>query len=127
MTTWKPPTERLEFADGAWWEFRAVVTRGMRKAFRRAAATALIATMADGTGVDFTVPEQLRQYILAHPDGVNVNAVDDAYLLHGTVAWSFDAPVTMESIDALPDSCTHAVLSRMAELYGELAEETLKK
>jgi len=116
-------TERIEFGDG-WWEFYTEVTRGMRKRFRDAAMQTVGGSLNGDT--DITDPEQYRTLVLTHPERLNLHAIDDAYLVVGTKAWSFKHKVTVESIDNLPDEYVEKVLVRMRELYAEMPEEARK-
>ena len=117
-----PDIERVELPDGAWWEIYSAVTRGMRKAFRRAG----LQVLSKADGVDFSNPEAFRKALLVHPDALDLDTVDDAYLIAGTRAWSFPDPVTLEAINELPEKVVSTVLDRMRELYAE-ATETARK
>ena len=115
--------ERIEFGDGQWWDIRAVVTRRMRKRFRKAGMSAI--TTRDGLeDVDFTDGEAVKLYITRHPEAIDLDALDDAHLLYGTAAWSFGDEITTATIDDLPDQYVSRVVSRMRELYAEADEET---
>ena len=116
-----PPIERLELPDGAWWELYSIVTRGMRKKFRDAGIRAFAGGLGNGTQPDLSDPAALQGAITAHPDKWDINAVDDAYLQHGTHATSYEGP-----FDSLPDAVTEQVLRRMRELYQEQPEAARK-
>lgn len=117
--------ERIELLGGNWWEFRTVVTRRMRKAFRRAAFGGLLAALGESNGhpVDLADAEAIRQAVMAHPDKVDLDVVDDAYLLHGTVAFSYAVQVTAEAIDGVAEEEVEIVLARMREFYQEMSGE----
>ena len=122
------PFEHIEFPDGQWWDIWTVVTRGMRKRFRNAAMGAMLTgTLHFNGGSDLSDPEKLKAAILANPGSFNLNAIDDGYLLHGTKAWSWPEPVSLDVIDTLPDDMVSKVLARMAILYAEVSEEIQKK
>ena len=115
------PIERVELPD-AWWEIRTVITRGMRKAFRRAGFPIL----ARADGMDLSDPEAFKRVVMANPGAFDLDAIDDAYLLYGTVAWSYPEPVSLEALDKLPEKDVAVVLDRMRELYAEVTEEARK-
>jgi len=117
-----PPVERIELPDGAWWEIYSIVTRGMRKKFRDAGIKAFAGGWGNGSAPDLADPAALQAAIASHPDRWNVNAVDDAYLIYGTHANSFEG----QAMDDLPDRVTETVLARMRILYTE-AGETARK
>jgi len=112
-------TERIE-VPGGWFDIKTTITRGMRKAFRQAG----LRGFAKGIGkdVDMTDADALRKAVLASPDKWDLDAIDDAYLLHGIVAYSFGPVVDLATIDALPDEAVAPILRRMQELYAEMPE-----
>ncbi len=114
-------TERIELPNGNWWEIKAVVTRRMRKAFR----TAVFQAMPRLPGVDLADAEAVKKAVMESPQKLDMDAIDDAYLLGGTVAYSY-GEVNQETIDSLPEAVTDKVLARMRELYAELTEEKRK-
>lgn len=107
-------TERVELPDGGWWEVRVVVTRGMRKRFNRAA----LAMLPPGLALDGTDAEALKRAALSDISKVNLTPLEDAWLVEGTVAYSYGEKVTLDAIDALPDEAVQKVLDRMTALYG---------
>ena len=115
-------TERVELPDGAWWEICPVITRGMRKAFRRAG----LQILARADGVDLSNPGAFKKVIMANPGALDLDAIDDAYLLYGTMSWSYPEPISLEAIDKLPEKDVAVVLDRMRELYAEVTEEARK-
>lgn len=120
--------ERIDLGDGQWWDIRTIVTRRMRKAFR-AAGLRGFAKGLTGNGhsaVDLSNPEEVQKAVLASPDKWDLDAVDDAYLLEGSAAYSFGDKVNMEAIDALPADVIDKVLARMRELYAEMPEAKRK-
>ena len=120
-------TERIELPDGAWVEIRTVVSRRMRKAFRKAGIASVMGGGSNGAGpIDLTDAEGIKSAIMAHPEKWDLAAVDDAFLLHGIAAWSWPEPITPESLDDLPAASLEPVLARMQALYAEAAPETLK-
>ena len=112
-------TERIE-VPGGWFDIKPTITRGMRKAFRLAGLRGFAKGIDKNT--DMTDSDALRKAILASPDKWDLDAIDDAYLLHGTVAYSFGPVVDIVTIDALPDEAVAPVLKRMQELYAEMPE-----
>lgn len=125
------PFERIELGGDddhrQWWEIYTLVTRGMRRQFRKAAMSAITGKMDVPAGTDLADPEQLKAALLNNASLFDLNAVDDGYLLHGTKAWSWPEPVSREAIDALPDALVEKVLERMRALYAEPGEEAQKK
>ena len=115
-------TERVELPDGNFWEIRTVITRGMRKAFRRAG----LQILAHADGVDLSDPEAFKKVVMANPGALDLDTIDDAYLLHGTASWSYPEPVSLEAIDKLPEKDVTVVLARMRELYAEVTEDARK-
>ena len=117
-----PPVERIELPDGGWWEIYSIVTRGMRKKFRDAGIRAFAGGLENGNQAAWNDPAALQGAITAHPEKWDVNAVDAAYLLHGTHANSFEG----QAMDNLPDVVTEQVLRRIRELYAEQPEAARK-
>jgi hypothetical protein len=115
-------SERIELPDGNWWEIRTVVTRQMRKQFRRAFQQGL----AKLGGLSSIEPGAIRQAIAASPHLIDLDAIEDAYLLYGTEAYSYGGTVDLATIDTVPETAVASVLSRMRELYAEMSEETRK-
>lgn len=113
--------ERIDLGNEQWWDIRTVVTRGMRKEFRKASLSGLSSGM-NGHAIDLTNPEELKTYVLSHPDKWNLDAIDDAYLLHGTIAFSFGDKIALEIIDRIDDKIVSEILARMKELYIEMPE-----
>jgi len=121
-------TERIELPDNSWWEVYTTVTRGMRKAFRKAALGIVSGGIdVNGTQIDFSNPDAFRLAAMAHPERLDLNRVDDAYLLLGTYAYSFSNEVSLEVIDNLPDTIVSKVVARLTALYTEPSEEEAKK
>ena len=111
-------TERLTLPNGGWWEIRTVITRGMRKQINQASLKALGSNaggLMQGDGV--------KEQILAHPETLDINAVDDAMLLIGSVAYSYGPMIDLATIDALPETVTQLVLTRLQELYAGMSKE----
>ena len=122
-------TERIEFGDDNWWEVRTVVTRGMRKAFNRAQTLGVLGNIKlnGDSDIDLTDASARRALLLAHLSELDLDALDDAYLLQGTVATSLVDTITPAMLDTIPDQYTNAVLERLRVLYAPLSEEALKK
>ena len=118
--------ERIEFPDSSWWEIHATVTRGMRKAFRKAGVAGFAKGLRNGAELDLTDADAMRRAVMAHPDAWDLDAVDDAYLLYGTIGWSWPELVTPETLDARDNAVVAQVLSRMQQLYAEIPEEARK-
>lgn len=115
-------TERISLPDGSWWEIRTVVSRRMRKEFRKAGLRGFASGLRNGHQVDWEDPEALRKAILSNPEAWDLDAVDDAYLLQGTIAWSRPEPFSLEAVDALPEALVAPVLVRMRAYYAEMPE-----
>ena len=116
-------TERMELTGGGWWEVRKNVTRSMRKAFRKAQLKGYLGGL---DGQDASDTEALQKAVLSNPGSWDLDALDDAYLVHGTVGWGFEVKPTLEAIDALPEEMGAPVLRKMRELYAERTEEARK-
>ena len=120
-------TERLNFDDGSWWEIYTVVTRGMRKIFNQAAMASVASGLKAANGaVDLTDADSMKRAVLGQADQIDLNTVDDAYLLYGTKAYSYGA-VELSIIDTLPDIVVAKVLDRMRELYAAPTKAESKK
>ena len=121
------PTERIELENDQWWEIYTIVTRGMRKAFRTAGLQTVAGAFKDnGKAFNMQDAEALQAVVLAHPDQIDLDAVDDAFLIHGTKACSFGKQVTRVMLDGLPEGLVQPVLDRLRELYAETTEEARK-
>lgn len=117
-------TERIDLGDGQWWEIRTRLTRAIEKAVTRASLAA-IPRLDPSENAD---EESVKSRLLAQIGAVDIGAIEDAYLLHGTVAYSFGQTVTMETIDALPADTVRRVITRMFELYNpQRVDEDEKK
>jgi hypothetical protein len=121
----KPPVadgvEVLEFEFGGWWAFHMEPTRRMRKAFRKASLGMLA---IDGIEeLDTADEDAVKAFYLAHPTEVDIDSLEDAYLLNGTVDWSWPEEVTLDAIDSRLDRHTALVLVRVKALYNEEDEE----
>ena len=119
--------ERIELGGELWWEVYTEITRGMRKAFNHATITAMGRGLAIHGDIDFTDIVQVKKAALSSPETFNLDAIDDAYLLHGTKAYSYGDQVTIEMIDNLSDEIVQRVLPRMRTLYAAITEEEAKK
>ena len=114
-------TERMNWPDGAWWEIRTIVTRGMRKLFRRAGLKAVASA-----GINIEDPGDVEAHLRSHPEAFDLDAVDDAYLLHGTAAYSYGDKPDLAVIDGLPDRRVAEVLARLRTLYADIPEAQAK-
>ena len=124
---YKPAMERLDLPDGHWWEIITEPTRGMRKVFRTAGLSVGGEALANADSPELLANEDERTaFLMQHAMELNLDALDDAFLLHGTSAWSFDCEITSANIDALPDKFTAPVLQRMNECYAVNQEEEKK-
>jgi len=112
-------TEKIKFDDGQWWEIHTVVTRSMRKRFNASGSKSVFNAMNQNGAelVDLEDPAAIRTLVLANPDLLDLDHIDDAFLVYGTHAWSFDREVSLTNIDQLDDKYTAKVLERMHELY----------
>mgnify|MGYP001584483923 CR=1 FL=1 len=127
----KPMTERIAFDEGQWWEFYTVVTRRMRKAFTRAQVASVSGQLLADVNLDD--PEAMRQYVMHHVADLDLGALDDAYLLQGTVALNVrDArgktirELTPDTLGDTLDHMAEAVLVRMRMLYVPMNAEQVK-
>lgn len=106
-------TERIDLGKGEWWEIRRRLSRGMEKAITRASLAAV--PKFSPTGV--LTEEEVKAKLMENIGSVDIGAVEDAYLLTGTVAYSFGPAVNMETIDTIEAGVVRRVLTRMYELY----------
>jgi len=117
------PVERIEFDDGHWWEIYTEPTRGMRKRLREASSKNY--TIPKNADVNFESIDDVRKYILAHPECLNLDVTDDVLLLVGTSDWSFDLDITVDSLDKLPDRYTDHVLGALSQYFALISDENL--
>lgn len=110
-------TERIHFEDGAWWEIRTRRSYEMTKRVTEMTHSAAIAA-----GVDVSDAGELEAYRRNNPNSMNFLALMDAYLLLGTVAYSFDSKVSMDVINSLDSDIVEAVIERMNVLYAPVSE-----
>ncbi len=117
-------TERIELPDDNWWEIKTVVTRRMRKAFRKAG---ILAVTGSGINIGEVIedPESVKEAVSQNIQNVDIDAIQDSWLLEGTVAFSFGKKVTTEIIDGLPDAYVTLVLGRVQALYRNIDEEEM--
>lgn len=110
-------TERIDLGDlgeGQWWDVRTTLTRAMEKAVTRASLAAM-PQLEPGANV---TEETVKASLYSHIGAVDIGAIEDAYLMHGTVAYSFGPQVTMQVIDQLDAAIVRRVITRMFELYS---------
>ncbi len=117
-------TERIELPNDNWWEIKTVVTRRMRKAFRKAGIQAVT-----GSGINIgdvlEDPEAVKETIAQNIQGIDIDTIEDSWLLEGTVSFSFGKKITTQVIDDLPDIYVAPVLERIRDLYKNIDEEEL--
>lgn len=109
-------TERLDLGDGQWWEIRRVLTRGMEKNINR--VTMAHVPQLTGDGKKTANAEIIADELMHRLKEVNIGAIEDAYLLQGTVAYSYGPKVDLETIDAINAESVRIVITRMFELYN---------
>ena len=116
--------ERLDLGGGQWWDIRTTLTRGMEKAITKATIASIPAIKDDETLDANAIKARLYSQLAM----VNVGAIEDVYLVMGTVAFSVGpaalrielAPggrVDLALIDTLDASLVRVVLNRMYALY----------
>lgn len=106
--------ERIELEDGAWWDIRTTLTRGMEKAVTRATLSNIPILPRNGKAL---TTEGITDEVLRNIKDVDVSAIEDAYLLRGTVAYSYGDRVDQETIDGIDAKIVRRVIDRMFELY----------
>jgi hypothetical protein len=118
--------ERIHLPDGGWWDIRTYLTRGMEKAVTRASLAAIPAILPNGKK-DMTA-QGITDQLLSNMNVVDTGRIEDAYLLHGTVGYSYGLTIDLNIIDALDSGIVRQVLNRMFELYNaqKLSEEERK-
>ena len=117
-------TETITLPDNNFWTIRTIVTRGMRKKFQNAALGIIGTSGRSSNGdLDLADPNVLRKAMLNDPAALNLSSIDDAYLLYGTIAYSFGEIVSLEVIDELDERMVGPVLLRMQVLYAAPTEE----
>ena len=121
------PFERIELGEGDWVEIYTLVTRGMRKLFRNAATAAAIGKIHINGDTDLSDQNAVKRELLANVASFDLNAEDDAYLLHGIKAWSWSDPIRLDVIDLMPSATVAQILERLQALYTEVPEDTQKK
>ena len=107
-------TERIDLGNGQWWEIRTRLTRGMEKAVNRVTMASMPAIRIDGT----PDPEQIKAQLIAQMGQIDTGAIEDIYLLRGTVRYSFGETVDLDVIDTLDAAIVRRVYNRMMELYS---------
>ena len=119
-------TERIELPGGQWWLIRTRLTRGMEKAITRASLAAVPQLRANGVPID--TPEAMTAALMSNVGAVDIGGIEDAYLLSGSVSYSFGETIDMATIDGIDASVIRSVLTRMYELYNpqRLSEEARK-
>lgn len=126
-------TERIELPEDNWWVIKTVVTRRMRQSFQADSASALdLGFLRNGNkDVDLSDAKEIARIYAEQPDAAKVGlgytaAMEEAYLLHGTEAWSYGVDITRDAILDMDERITDVVLERMRALYDPVPEETLK-
>ncbi len=116
-------TRRIEFDDdtGSWWEIKTVVTRGMRKQFRAAGLKAI----SPDLGLETLDADALQKAMAKNPGAMDLDGIDDAYLMAGTVAYSFGKKISIAAIDDIEDKYVSHVIDVMRELYADVDEEAM--
>lgn len=116
-------TERIALPAENWWVIRTRLTRGMEKAITRVSLAAIPRLEANGQ-TELTA-EKVTGQLLSNVGAVDVGRIEDAYLLHGTVSYSYGPAVDLETIDAIDAEVVRTVINRMFELYNQqrLTEE----
>lgn len=103
---------RIVFEDGTWWEIEAVLLQGAKRQAR--------AIMAETVGNEAT----RREIVAAGDEATQV------MLVYSTRAWSFEAPVSVDSIDRLPADLVQQVIDVMHREYrgtpAEIVDEEKK-
>ena len=105
--------ERIKLSNG-WWEIKEHLTRGDRRKIDRHSQEIAIGSVNQmkAAGVDIAELQNLTpREDRANPDE------DDMMLVVGTIAWSWDEPVTLESVYERDEAATEIVLERMKNLY----------
>jgi len=115
---------RITFDGGEWWDIKEALTRGDRLAINEASQMAAVTLMAKFSklGVELEtlqktttqLPETARASLEA-PDASPEE--DNAMLLRGTTAWSWEQPVNLEAVLERDEAQTDAVLAAMRTLY----------
>lgn len=108
--------ERIDLPGGNWWNIRTRFTRGMEKALTRATLAALPKFEPNGNA-DMT-QEAVTAQLTGNMGGVDIGAIEDAYLLYGSVAYSYGPQVNMATIDGLDAEIVRKVITRMYEVYN---------
>ena len=109
-------TERINLPDEAWWDIRATLTRGMEKAVTRATLAHIPRLPRNGQAM--TTTEAVTDELLRNLKDVDISAIEDAYLMYGTVAYSYGEKVDQETIDSIDAEVVRRVINRMFELYN---------
>jgi hypothetical protein len=109
-------TERIELAEGIWWEVEKEEPWAVNDQCARILKP-LVKANEDGAALDITVM-----------DTVLLSDFQTARLVGCTTAWSFDLPITMEGIKnrAIKAWMVRKVMERMNDLYQAPSEEDEK-
>ena len=112
--------EHLSFGDGEWWDIRTRYTRGIHKAVTTASLASLHGVNYNGGSVDKPIVdvEDIKAALYRNIGQVDPCAIEDAYLLSGTIAFSFGPEVNLATISQVAQEIVEAVLTRMYELYN---------
>jgi len=107
-------TERIDLAEGAWWEFKTVKTVGMAIAGEKACLPYMKAkNVADVVGGK---TKELKYEM--DLDSIDFSAVSRELVFAGTVAWSY-GPVTRDVFEnEVPQADYEVVAGRCDELFG---------
>lgn len=107
------PARRIQWEDGRWWDVLVEMPYGVQSKIRAAAAGAVV--FVEGKMATSFEDWDPRRMMTAIEEGNQIR------LLGCTVAWSFEQPVTEESILAMPRSYVDDVMKVLNTLHGETA------
>ena len=117
--------ERIDLGNDQWWDIRAFLTRGMEKAITKATISSIPAIKTD----EMLDPEAIKAHLYSQLAMVNVGAIEDVYLVMGTVGFSLSQSniqitcqpgerVDLATIDTFDAVLVRKVLTRMYALYN---------
>lgn len=121
-------TLRIHTKDGEEWEIRAYMSHRIKRAIDAETKTAALVSFKEISASGLNL-EELQTYASKAPDG-NRSILDspeeeDSMLLLCTVSWSYNEPITHETMGNRPENVIREVLAEMRRVYS-MDEETIK-
>ena len=112
---------RVALTSGNWWDIKSELTRGDKRHVDREVEGSAFQTLSRIEGAGLTV-EKLQELSAKTDTATKRNwgtEEEEAYLIRCSVAWSFEEPITSETIGDRSNKDVERVLEKMRELYLE--------